>query len=146
MLIDRREIPPRLRVYIAGRSERRAELQAVAGVLDGEGVAVTSRWLLDDEAWALGLASRAKGAEIDLADIDAASGVLSFTEEAGGGTGGRHVELGYALAKGKWLWIIGPRENVFHHLGRVQVHPTLADWMRIMLARPMRRAALQAVR
>jgi hypothetical protein len=31
-------------------------------------------------------------------------------------TGGRHVEFGLALAQGKRVIIVGPRENVFHYL------------------------------
>jgi hypothetical protein len=31
-------------------------------------------------------------------------------------TGGRHVEFGLALAQGKRMIMVGPRENVFHYL------------------------------
>ncbi len=37
--------------------------------------------------------------------------------------GGRHVEAGYALAKGKYLVLVGPRENVFYSLPHWHVLP-----------------------
>jgi hypothetical protein len=49
----------------------------------------------------------------------AAEMVISFT--GGGGKGGRHVEFGLAVAAGKRLVVIGPRENVFHCLPGVSV-------------------------
>jgi hypothetical protein len=42
--------------------------------------------------------------------------------------GGRHVEFGYGMAKGKRLVLIGERENVFHDHPSVEVYPTLSAW------------------
>ncbi len=33
------------------------------------------------------------------------------------GSGGRHVETGYALAKDKWVVVVGEAENIFHRVG-----------------------------
>lgn len=117
---------PRLRIYIAGANERREELHAIGSRLVRAGVGVTSTWLegLDPPG------QEATAAERCLDEIRHARGVLSFTGE--GGTGGRHVELGYALALGLWCWIVGPRENVFHHLSRVVDFPTVEDWAEYM--------------
>ena len=48
----------------------------------------------------------------------AADAVIIFTEIPNTilATGGRHVEFGLALAQGKRVIIVGPRENVFHYL------------------------------
>ena len=48
----------------------------------------------------------------------AADAVIIFTEIPNTilATGGRHVEFGLALAQGKRMIIVGPRENVFHYL------------------------------
>jgi hypothetical protein len=48
----------------------------------------------------------------------AADAVIIFTEipNATPATGGRHVEFGLALAQGKRVIVVGPRENVFHYL------------------------------
>ena len=53
----------------------------------------------------------------DAADLQDAEVVISFTETPrstyGTAVVGRHVEFGMALAWGKRLIVIGPRENVF---------------------------------
>ena len=49
--------------------------------------------------------------------------LIAFSEEprAGGASrGGRHVEFGLALAWGKGVVVVGPRENVFHTLPQVE--------------------------
>lgn len=55
----------------------------------------------------------------DLEDVRRSDVVLVFTEEAGAlgrGRGGRHVEFGFAYAKGKPIAVIGSNENIFCHL------------------------------
>lgn len=67
-------------------------------------------------------------AEMDLADIDEADALVHYTadylvahsdwgrteaSEKNLHSGGRHVETGYALAKGKPVVILGPKENIF---------------------------------
>jgi hypothetical protein len=119
---------PRLTIYIAGRYSRRLELLAIATWLESKGVRVTSRWL---EGLHENIAPR-RCAEDDLEDIQAAQGLLFFAENEGSGyqSGGRHVELGAAFVWQKWIWIIGEPENVFHHLSRINVYPTVAAWVR----------------
>ena len=129
-----------MRVYIAGRYSRRDEFRKVADVLRARGTVVTSRWL--EETAALdGIITKiepdklAAIAHVDMDDIDAADAVLFFAEDPLVGTprGGRHVEFGYALARGKFINVIGPRENVFHYSGGMIEHFTsfedyLAKW------------------
>jgi nucleoside 2-deoxyribosyltransferase len=57
----------------------------------------------------------------DIEDIQAADALIAFTERpfSDKGRGGRHVEFGYALALKKTIYMIGPRENVFHCLPEV---------------------------
>mgnify|MGYP001616147807 CR=1 FL=1 len=64
-------------------------------------------------------------------DIDKADAVLSFTHPRGTMTtgGGRHVEFGYALAKGKKVALIGERENIFHDHPSVEVFSNINNWM-----------------
>jgi len=107
-----------MNVYIAGRFARKLELQVYAARLRREGHTVTSRWLRGHNA----TESHEKlklFAEEDLQDVHAADMVLLFTDGGdtdGGYSGGRHWECGYAFALGKKVWIVGPKENVFHHL------------------------------
>jgi len=58
----------------------------------------------------------------DIQDIDRAEAILLYSEDPTVGVprGGRHVEFGYALAKGKRLFVIGPKENIFHCVDGVE--------------------------
>lgn len=139
---------PILRVYVAAWWGARERARAVFALLEAEGIAVTSRWLHNPPppGWGPGDSAQIarKAAEIDLADIDAAQGVLSLTEDPTSGyqTGGRHVEFGYALARGKWLWLVGPSENVFHAgVSRVFRFATVEEWIRFATGRPYRMPA-----
>lgn len=99
-----------MKIYLAARYERRTELAGYADRLRKLGHVVTSRWLAGNAELPV-----AAQAEMDLADIDEAEVVVSFTEPPGVySRGGRHVEFGYALARGKSLVIVGPAENIFH--------------------------------
>jgi hypothetical protein len=97
-------------------------MEANAAVLRGLGYEITSSWIS---------ASQPMGnsgiALTDISDIDMADAVMSFTEVPGTMTtsGGRHVEFGYGLARGKRLIIIGSQENVFHYYPGVEVYPDL---------------------
>ena len=123
----------KMRIYLASRYSRLEELNVYAGQLREAGFEVTSRWLLDTH--------QVEGAEVadvpetsvpmevqataqeDYEDVLRAQLVISFTEKPRshiGGHGGRHVEFGMALAWGKHVLIVGPRENVFHTLPEVQ--------------------------
>jgi nucleoside 2-deoxyribosyltransferase len=64
-------------------------------------------------------------AETDIDDIRRADALVAFAEEAAGGGGGRHVELGVALALGKLVIVVGRPEHLFHRLPQVRV---AMDW------------------
>jgi hypothetical protein len=107
------------KLYLAAALERAAELRVYAAELAEMGYDVTSRWLDS------GMQKLAPDlcAAVDLADIERADTVISFT---GGGRGGRHVEFGYGLAMRKGLVLIGTREHVFHYLPEVAHFDTWA--------------------
>lgn len=114
-------------LYLAARYGRRAELQEVAARLRDFGHVITSRWingghdLVDDASRAFATAS-ARFAEEDWVDLVAADVFIAFTEAPGApgrGRGGRHVELGAALALRKTVIVVGPRENIFAFLPQV---------------------------
>ncbi len=132
-----------MKIYLAARFSRREQLREFADELRLMGHIVTSRWLdtdfvnRPDRNSAAPPKYRAKYAVIDLEDVDAAEVVVSFTEEEGlpnAGRGGRHVEFGYALAKGKRLVVIGHRENLFHEHPAVEFHASQWDWLRSLSA------------
>lgn len=118
-----------MRCYLAARFARRGELRGYALELIRRGYPVVSDWLYhprDDDA-DLAHDEAAMAAEADLAHVAAADALIAFTEPsgddapAGASRGGRHVELGYALARGKLVFVVGPAENVFCHLYGVVV-------------------------
>ena len=113
-----------MRVYLAARYRRRPELQRRAEELSALGHSVTSRWIrgshsisggLDDPRWA-------RFAQEDFEDVAAADAVVCFLEP--GGSGGRHVEFGMALAWGKRTIVVGEPEHLFHTLPSVEAYPT----------------------
>jgi hypothetical protein len=117
-----------MKIYLAAQYERIEEMRVIRDILVEGGHTVTSRWI-DQTAGqeeALGqvelTAEPQRGrnyALIDIDDILTADWVVVFTSGNGGGRGGYHTELGYALGVQKKVIVVGPRENVFHTLPRV---------------------------
>ena len=107
-----------MNVYIAAPWECRHDAARYARVFRIAGYAVTSEWWRSTET------SDAQ-ARADLAAIDAADlvVVLNPPQYAAHGTGGRHVELGYAIAKGKRILVLGDRSNLFHWLADLEIDP-----------------------
>jgi nucleoside 2-deoxyribosyltransferase len=121
-------------IYLAGSYHRREELLAHAEELRAAGCTVVCRWLdgahetclqakeVEESFDSMPRIARAF-AEADLMDLDSANVVICFTERPDSpySRGGRHVEFGIAYAKGKAIFCIGPRENVFYTLPEVIV-------------------------
>jgi nucleoside 2-deoxyribosyltransferase len=101
-----------MKVYIAGSYAARAELAEIVRNFPSW-VESTSTWLsgCHDDAPPLVCAT------CDFADIDRADMVIVFTQHPGS-KGGRYVEVGYALAKGKPVVLVGTFTNVFTRLCR----------------------------
>jgi nucleoside 2-deoxyribosyltransferase len=112
--------PPR--VYVAAPYPERAAASFVGRALEQAGFVVTASWLHGDRP------PDATGAALDLADIARADVLVALNPAAWAdrGTGGRHVEFGYALALGKRLVLLGARTHVFHELPAVTVVPDVA--------------------
>ena len=110
-----------MKIYVAGRYRQLAELAEEAKKFTEAGHEVTSSWLQNAEE---GM-SFEDIAVLDLQDVDIADALCLYTEPYGTAVpgGGRHVEFGYALGKGKKMFIVGPLENVFHWHPSVQVFP-----------------------
>ena len=111
-----------MKVYLAGRYQEQKTMRLVRSVWAPE-IAVTSRWIDGKHD---GVEARTCALD-DLADIDEAEALVLWNPQRfhGQGRGGRHVELGYALALGKRVLIVGDRENVFHSHPLVELYP---DW------------------
>lgn len=122
-----------MKIYLAARYGRHEEMQGYAKQLMMRGHLVTSRWIWgahkieDDDLYDDTRVERKKlFATHDWDDLGDASMCISFTEvpKSSASRGGRHVELGIALARSKRCLVVGPRENVFHCLDMVDVYET----------------------
>lgn len=124
-----------MKVYLAARFSRLPELLHHKSELEQEGITVTSRWLLGGHEWEgtpdedIPPEHAARFAVEDLEDIQAADVVVCFTEPARSGParGGRHVEAGWAIAKGIPVVVVGHRENVFYCLPEIHFCAAWAD-------------------
>jgi nucleoside 2-deoxyribosyltransferase len=126
----------KLNVYLAGMFFTKALRKIQAAELRENGIGVTSRWMDEAVPHTVSMADvpdayHAETAEADLEDIHNADILVSFVPTdseltqvsvATASRGGRHVELGYALALGKPIYVVGPKENVFHHLPGKMTH------------------------
>jgi len=120
-----------MRFYLSARYSRGDELREVRERLQSLGHEVASRWL--DTTWTESDAHGSAAAPpemceehaiADLEDVLACDSLVAFTNGERG-RGGRHVEYGAALATGKQIVVIGPREHIFHHHPAVKVFATL---------------------
>lgn len=104
-----------MRIYLAAQYSRQRELHQYRQELEALGMQVVSRWLdgHDDKS----NKHNSDYAIEDLEDIDRCDVLISFMESRRDySSGGRHVEFGYAIAKGLNIIIVGPRENIFCYL------------------------------
>jgi len=112
-----------MKIYLAAQYSRLLELREYRGDLEALGHVVTSRWIDHDPRatyaglldWECEMIARK-----DWKDVRDAQCVVLFTEDASRSRGGKHVEFGIGLALRKTLLVVGPRENVFHHLPEVR--------------------------
>ena len=114
-----------MKIYVAAKFEERAVLRLIVRSLTDLGHEVTAAWITREE---LHLPQHMIALE-DLRGVDEADLVILDTTYPGGS--GREVEFGYALAKGKKVWMLGPFVNVFHYHQGVQ---HFNDWIQVVLA------------
>ncbi len=126
------------KIYLAARYSRRDELLSYRADLEAMGHTVTSRWLngspqVSDEGLSAEAPTemRERFALEDWNDLYDASHCIAFTEEprVSNSRGGRHVELGAALAWRKAVLVVGPLENVFCCLPDVE---HFDDWAALL--------------
>ncbi len=140
-----------MRIYLAARYSRRAELCGYRHELELIGHTVQAVWLdgkhqISDTGTPIGdageslvedddgsthvraAALRSKFAKDDFRDVLSCDLLISFTEpprsDGGRSRGGRHVEFGIALGMMKRVWVVGYRENIFHWLEDVRFFET----------------------
>jgi len=123
-------------VYFAARYSRLKELIRYQAELEALGVEVTSRWLTSEarrNAYEYSETEWRVRALIDQEDVLSADTLVCFSEAPDeGGNGGRHAELGMALALGKQVIVVGRREHIFHRLPEVTVVESWTEAIRLL--------------
>jgi len=123
-----------MKIYLAAKYARKDEIQLVATLLEQLGHKITATWF--GEKYKPGVQMKqlrhdthVKIAGRDLKEIAKADALVFFAEDQNNQPprGGRHVEFGYALGLGKKVYVVGERENIFHHLPRVTMVPTVDE-------------------
>lgn len=108
-----------MKAYIAADSSFQFEARELRNKLRTRGVEITSSWI-DAKLEAFHPTTEydlERAAIKNFDDIDRAFFLIAYNPEYRHkmGTGGRHVEMGYALAKFKQVLYVGQKlENVFH--------------------------------
>jgi nucleoside 2-deoxyribosyltransferase len=124
-----------VRAYIAARFEQKAEMKALVPVFAANNIQVRAHWLDETVSSTSQLSDLtpaycAEQAQVDLDDIDACDIFVLFGDKVPKTIrGGKHVEFGYALAKGKRVVVIGPQENIFQYLPHVVRYRSLEDFL-----------------
>lgn len=139
-----------MKVYLAARFDRGPELRTYRDELQSVGLTVTSRWLdlhgETSDLAAYDAETMSRFAVEDLEDIYQADVLIAFTERptVGYTSGGRHVEVGYALAHEKPVLIVGHPENIFYQMGVTSLTDiTVVDDWHAALAALLGRAVRQ---
>lgn len=115
-----------MRVYIAAPWPLRKDAAQLRAQLAVAGIGCTSNWI-DVEKRTASDVQRIKMAQMDLGDVRDADALVLLNPDSyeNKGTGGRHVEVGYALALGRRVIVFGSISNIFHHLPEVTIINTL---------------------
>jgi hypothetical protein len=118
-----------MKIYLAARFERQAEMRDVARLLRAYGYVVTSRWL-EVDGLRVGTDEAPFYAAQDVEDVAAAEVLILFTEPERVSRGGKDVEMGLAFGLGRTVYVCGPRVNIFHYLPAVRWFPTVVELIR----------------
>lgn|SRR5487761_1826 len=115
-------------VYLAASFDRAKEMQVHRNELAEIGYNVCSRWIDSHDIVMPDLTLARAAAQEDVADILKCEIMIQFTDSPST-TGGRHVEFGLAFAFGKYIAIVGQRQNVFEASEGVSQFDTWVDLM-----------------
>lgn len=99
-----------MKLYIASRFKNKGFIRLWLKALP-ERYEVVSTWHnLEDSADG----SRTEAARRDLRELDECDAVVVITQDCELVPGGMHFEAGYAYAKGKKIYLLGPCVNIFY--------------------------------
>ncbi|MDP6583783.1 MAG: nucleoside 2-deoxyribosyltransferase [Anaerolineales bacterium] len=123
-----------MKFYIASKSQAAAREWKTA--LEAEEYTIVARWL-DEDNFGSGPPyddeERSQNAVKDEEDVRACDALIFRSEPDGGrAAGGKHVETGIAIALGKPVYAIGPKENIFHWHPLVKMFATFEGFMKYL--------------
>jgi nucleoside 2-deoxyribosyltransferase len=117
-----------MKIYVGARYTRKYEARGLAETLVRNGFEVTATWFYEPDSSTVQLDEVEKTtliayAKRDIEEINAADVFVLMSDgpREKHPRGGKHVEFGYALGKGKPVIVYGPIENIFHLLRDVIV-------------------------
>lgn len=112
-----------MRIYLAsnwGSKERIKEIKRVIELMPGH--TVCSGWLEEDNGQnfeSLTDAQRQEYSYRDLGEIVSADLLIIDTMEPSP-SGGREIEMGFAMGRGTAVWTVGPDRNIFHSVASLK--------------------------
>ena len=110
-----------MKIYLAAPFSTAHQVEiGYAQALAEWGHIVVSQWHRLPHSTDLGCAAKRDLEDILEADIL----ILLANLRPRSNKGGRHVEFGFALARGKRVMVVGSRQNLFHYLPNVEVFST----------------------
>ncbi len=119
-----------MRIYIAASFANRERARDIRFDLSLLGIQSTATWIDTHLTEMEALTPERKGREAldDFYDIERSHGLLCIHDPAVPSTsGGYYFEMGYALAIGLPVWLLGPQTSVFHFHPRVRQIETLDE-------------------
>lgn len=116
-----------MKIYLAAQYSRKDEMREYAEDLELYGHEVVSSWIWEPHPANMTLDRLTDGqacsiAMKDVVEVCQSDMMIFFAIGPATATarGGRHVEFGVAIARNKPIWVVGPKENIFHYLPNVR--------------------------
>ena len=120
-------------IYLAALYSRKEEMRQVAERIHAETTCrVTSRWIWSEMD--LSYSGQEKASIMDAENVAASDVLVLFTQAIGSMNpgGGRHSELGMAIAYGWSIVVCGPRETVFCYYPGIEVVDSVEELLRYL--------------
>ena len=121
-----------MKIYLAACFEQQEEVRQKLNEMESLGFTCMSSWRFEDGLIPPTPEHLDKCASRDLADLEGSDWFVCLTDKASN-RGGKHVELGYALALRMPVILVGRRENIFHSLRRINWVETWPEAVALLL-------------
>lgn len=128
-----------MKIYIAASYLRRDDAKRLRARLRDAGHVIICRWIDGPEPVEQYIHSDALMEEFcskDFEDVIKAQALVCITGDAPGQKtrGGKHTEFGIALGTGMRVFLLGPREQIFHWHRAVRIAATESELIALLAA------------